>query len=268
MQFVQQFVPGILASALYLSASFLQVKVMLGARVAAKAIKSIAAAGVAFHALTNYPDFGEASGIDLGIYPMLSLMALAAVTISLLGSLRKPVDNLFVVLFPLAAITLLLESTLQGGYTPRSDITAGIFGHILLSVVACSLLTIAAAQALLLSFGDNRLRQHDLLAIRNMPPIETMEQLMFELLWVGLVFLTLSIASGFFFLEDIHGPGLVHHTVITFGAWLVFAVLMSGRHRLGWRGTLAARWTLAGFVLLAIGYFGSKLVLEVILQRG
>ena len=98
-----------------------------------------------------------------------------------------------------------------------------------------------------------------------MPPLQTMEQLMFEMLWAGLVFLTLSIASGFFFLEDISGPGLIHHTVITLAAWLVFSVLMWGRHQLGWRGAIASRWTLTGFVLLVVGYFGSKVVLEVIL---
>ena len=88
-----------------------------------------------------------------------------------------------------------------------------------------------------------------------------------SLLAAGLLFLTLSIATGFVFLDDLSGPGLVHHTVITMAAWVVFAVLLWGRHQLGWRGAIASRWTLSGFVLLVLGYFGSKLVLEVILGR-
>ncbi len=260
-------VPGIIASAIYLAATYMQVQVMRGQREKSGAIKSIAAVAVVFHALTTYLDFIETDGIDLGIYPMLSLMTLSIVTIVLVSSLRRPVDNLFVILFPFATLTIILEATLQGDYTPRADISGGILSHIVLSVIAYSLLTIAAAQALLLSFGDNRLRRHDIVLVRNMPPLETMDQLMFELLWVGLVFLTLSILSGFMFLEGLEGPGLVHHTAITLAAWMVFTVLLWGRYQLGWRGAIASRWTLAGFVLLALGYFGSKLVLEVILGR-
>ena len=151
---------------------------------------------------------------------------------------------------------------------PRQDVTGGIFSHIALSIIAYSLLTIAATQALLLSFGDNMLRHHQLIILRNLPPLETMEHLMFEMIWAGLVFLTLSIGSGFIFIADFSEPGLVHHTAITLAAWIVFMVLAWGRYQLGWRGAIASRWTLFGFVLLVLGYFGSKLVIEIILGTG
>ena len=50
-------------------------------------------------------------------------------------------------------------------------------------------------------------------------------------------------------------------------AWSVFGVLLWGRWRFGWRGRTAIRWTLSGFTFLALAYFGSKLMLELILQR-
>ena len=90
---------------------------------------------------------------------------------------------------------------------------------------------------------------------------------MFEMVAWGLAFLTLSIASGFISLHDISGPGLWHHTIITLMAWTVFLVLLWGRYQLGWRGKIASRWALTGFVLLALGYFGSKVVLEIVLQQ-
>jgi ABC-type uncharacterized transport system permease subunit len=211
---------------------------------------------------------GIPTGIDVSIYPMLTLMALTIVVIVMLSSLRRPVDNLFIVIFPVALTTVAMELFLEGEAAPRDDITSGILAHITLSVAAYSLLTIAAAQALVLSFGDNLLRHHRLAILRNLPPLQTMEHLMFEMLWAGILFLTLSIATGFVFLEDLSGPGLVHHTAITLAAWVVFAVLMWGRYQLGWRGAIASRWTLAGFVLLALGYFGSKVVLELILGQG
>ena len=258
-------VTGLLACAFYLAAAVLQTRRMLQGSDIGLAVKGCAVTAILFHAFTNYQDFTGGQGIDLSLYPMLSLMALSIVTIVVLSSLRRPVENLFVIIFPIAIVTLLLEVVLSGYAAGSSRFSNGILSHILLSIVAYSLVTIAAVQALLLSFGDNLLRHHRIALLRNMPPLQTMEQLMFEMLWAGLVFLTLSIASGFFFLEDISGPGLIHHTVITLAAWLVFSVLMWGRHQLGWRGAIASRWTLTGFVLLVVGYFGSKVVLEVIL---
>ena len=260
-------VPGIAACLLYAVAAYLQLQRTLGSEIPAARVKTAGFLAVACHAVTNYLDFVGDAGIDLGVYAMLSLMALSIVAIVLLSSLRRPVDNLFVVIFPVAILTLVLELALQGNYSPREDITGGIFSHIALSIAAYSILTIAAAQAVVLTFGDHRLRHHQLTIVRNLPPLETMEQLMFEMLWIGLAFLTLSIFSGFLFLEDLSGPGLVHHTVITMAAWIVFAVLLWGRYQLGWRGAIASRWVLSGFALLVLGYFGSKVVLEIVLGR-
>jgi ABC-type uncharacterized transport system permease subunit len=139
---------------------------------------------------------------------------------------------------------------------------------VVLSIIAYSLITIAAFQAIFLSFGDYELKHRNLGVLKNLPPLQTLESLLFEMLWVGLVFLSLSIVSGFVFFDEISSrPGLIHHTIITLAAWVVFAVLLWGRYRLGWRGAVASRWTLAGFVLLAFGYFGTKFVLQMILGR-
>ena len=48
-------------------------------------------------------------------------------------------------------------------------------------------------------------------------------------------------------------------------AWVVFAGLLIGRHRLGWRGKTAIKGTLTGFAFLLLGFYGSKFVLEFIL---
>ncbi len=48
---------------------------------------------------------------------------------------------------------------------------------------------------------------------------------------------------------------------------MIFAVLLGGRHLRGWRGRTAVRFTLAGFAVLVVAFFGSQLVLEVILDK-
>ena len=55
--------------------------------------------------------------------------------------------------------------------------------------------------------------------------------------------------------------------VLAVVAWIVYAILLIGRWRLGWRGRPAIHWTLGGFTLLLLAYFGSKFVLEILLGR-
>jgi len=94
-----------------------------------------------------------------------------------------------------------------------------------------------------------------------------MESLLFQMLGTGLFFLTISLVSGFIFIEDLFAQHLVHKTVLSIIAWIIFSGLLIGRLRYGWRGKTAVRWTLTGFILLLLAYFGSKLVLELILKK-
>ena len=105
--------------------------------------------------------------------------------------------------------------------------------------------------------------------IRQMPPLLALERLLFQVLWAGFALLTLTVFSGVLFSEQLFGRpvALSHKTVFALMSWLIFAALMWGRWRHGWRGRLAVRWTLAGFVLLLLAYVGSKFVLEVLLHR-
>ena len=93
-----------------------------------------------------------------------------------------------------------------------------------------------------------------------------METLLFQFLGFGFVCLSASLLSGFFYLEDIFAQHLVHKTVLSIVAWLTLGILLYGRLRFGWRGKIAIRWTLSSFIFLMLAFFGSKLVLEFILQ--
>ena len=141
--------------------------------------------------------------------------------------------------------------------------------HIASSLIAYSLLNIAALQALFVAIQDHYLRNHrtDNALMRSLPSLQAMESLMFQLIAAGLLFLTLSLMSGFLFLDDMFAQHLAHKTVLSLLAWLVFAILLVGRQRFGWRGQTAIRWTLGGFMALMLAYFGSKMVLELILKR-
>ncbi|MDQ3731070.1 MAG: cytochrome c biogenesis protein CcsA, partial [Pseudomonadota bacterium] len=178
------------------------------------------------------------------------------------------VETLAIMVLPVAAVTLALDQ-----FMPNQPVIAAPAGsslqiHILISLVAYSLLSIAALQALVLAVQDWQLHNHRPGGlIRALPPLQWMEDLLFQLIAVGFALLSVSLLTGFFFLEDIFAQHLVHKTVLSIVAWLVFAVLLFGRMRFGWRGRTAIKWTLSGILALMLAYFGSKLVLELILQR-
>jgi ABC-type uncharacterized transport system permease subunit len=142
--------------------------------------------------------------------------------------------------------------------------------HFLMAMLAYSLFTLAALHALLMATAEKGLhrgRISPLLA--GLPPLLTMEALLFRLIHVAFVLLTLTLISGVFFSETLFGKALSfnHKTLFAFLSWLIFAALLAGRHLRGWRGRIALRWTLAGFVALLLAYVGSRFVLEVILGR-
>lgn len=203
-----------------------------------------------------------------GISTSAILIGAAVVLLLILVSFFKPVLNAAVGLFPLAGLALLLATGLPSPERP-GGMTAGIALHALSSILAFAVLAIAAVQAVLLGVQNQALRHHHTRGVvQALPPLATMERVLFELIWAGVAMLTLSIASGFLFLESMFAQHLAHKTLLSLAAWTIFSILLFGHHRLGWRGMRAVRWTLGGGALLLLAYFGSKFVLEVLLQRG
>lgn len=184
--------------------------------------------------------------------------------------------GLLLLVLPLAALASVLPSIFPGAIL--GPVTASIVFrlHLTLAILAYSLLTIAAMQALLMATMDRRLHG-DVLAQRTpmarfldrLPPLLAMETVLFRLITAGFVLLTATLVSGVFFSEQLFGRPLRfdHKTVFTIAAWLVFGGLLAGRLFFGWRGRTALRWTLIGFAMLMLAYIGSRFVMEVLLGR-
>lgn len=204
-------------------------------------------------------------GLQLGFFNSLSLAGWVMVLLMLLIALRQPVQNLGIGVFPIAAVTVIGAMFWSGGPVIATA-RLGIDAHILLSIGAYAVLGLAGIQALVLLYQHRVLHDHHSLgAIRGLPPLYVMETLLLRLITTGFVLLTVALATGFFFLEDVFAQQMVHKTVLTMLAWCFFAALLIGHQIAGWRGPTAVHLTLAGLILLAVGYSGSKLVLEFIL---
>ncbi len=230
-------------------------------------LRQVAALALIVHGIGVHGLSLKDGQLAFSLFSISSLIFWVVNAIVLFSSLKKELHNLFLLLFPLSAVSV-LGSILGNNPDWQHRLEYTIAAHVIPSILAYSLLTIASLQALLLAYQNRALKNKSLLAnSKLLPPLQTMESLLFEFLWVGELLLTLAIVSGFYFQEDIFAQHLVHKTVFTLSAWLIYAILLWGRFQLGWRGTKAIRLALAGFVCLMLAYFGSKLVLEIILNR-
>jgi ABC-type uncharacterized transport system permease subunit len=140
--------------------------------------------------------------------------------------------------------------------------------HILLALGSAGMFAIAAVLVILLALQDGQLRsKRPANWLTSLPPVESLEHAMFTVIGTGMAALTMAILAGLLFVTDLFAQHLAHKTILALAAWLIFAILLIGRWRFGWRGRKAAVYTLAGFVMLALAYFGSKFVLEILLGR-
>lgn len=262
----------IIAALLYLAAGALLSWRLAQGLNASAASKSVAQvlwfAALAVHLPSLYSDIVTPQGLNLAFFNVLSLVTDVIALILLFSSMVRPVMNLGVFVLPLAAIAAILRAAFPMATAHVAYADPGLQAHILLSILAYSLFSIAAVQAILLAVQNHHLRhRHPGGFIRALPPLETMEQLLFQMIAIGYGFLTLSLVTGALNLSNVFAQHLVHKTVLSIFAWVLFSVLLWGRHHFGWRGRTAIRWTMGGFVVLMLAYFGSKFVLELILKR-
>ncbi len=260
-----------LAIILYLIAAGL-LSARLTQLVNARFIKGLAIAlglgAVALHGCVLSANVLVPEGLNLGFFNALSLVAGLMALLLLAASILKPLESLGIGLLPLAALTLLLENVFPGRHIILQEGMRGMDLHILISILAASVLSIAAVQAVLFAIQDAHLRgKHPGGFIRALPPLQHMEALLFQMIALGFVLLSIALLTGALYIEDIFSQHLAHKTLLSILAWVVFGVLLWGRRQYGWRGRTAIRWTLSGFFVLMLAYFGSKLVLELVLGR-
>lgn len=264
------FIPGLIAAALYLTGAFLNGWALAhdAGKISLRLLSALAAPAMTLHGFAVHAQIVAPEGVSLGILSVASLTALVMVVLVMLMSIVQPVRSLLVVLFPISAAALLASIFAPTRTAPMDLSNMGLAIHVLSSILAYSILMMAALQSVLVGVVERNLRAPTrLVLLRILPPLETMERLLFIMVWTGFVTLTAAIGSGFLYLDDMFAQHVVHHTVLSSASWLAYALLLVGRLWLGWRGVSAVRWILVAFVLLLLGYLGSKFVLEILLER-
>lgn len=222
------------------------------------------------HLFLLHRDMLGADGIHLGFAISLSAVSALTVLTYATAAWRYHLAGVLGFVLAFAGLSVLLQVVMPLG-APVAHTDAPLFrGHLLVAFSAYSLLTIAALHAILIALAEKHLHKAvppKMLA--GLPPLLTLERLLFRMIQAGFALLTLTVISGIGFSEEVFGKAMTlnHKTIFGIAAWLIFAALLLGRRIYGWRGRTAIYWTLAGFVSLLLAYEGVKFVMEVLLHR-
>lgn len=230
------------------------------------------AIGVALtiHAAGLYQALFSEIGMRFSFSFALSLMMWIAVLIYWLESFLARMEGLQPLVLPLAAACTALPAIFPNVHLVAHANATGFKLHFLAAMLAYSLFTLSALHAVFMGFTERALHNKTLTrSLTSLPPLLTMEALLFRMLLIGFALLTLALGSGVLFSEELFGKPLVfdHKTLFAFTSWGIFATLLIGRHAWGWRGRKALHWTLAGFAVLLLAYVGSRFVVEIVLGR-
>ena len=225
---------------------------------------------LALHGYLLYGNLFVDGVLNLGLVSALSLILWLTMLVYWLARFFYPLAGLQSLVLPLAAVGAVLPALFPSAHMLSQHSSWAFNAHVLMAMLAYSLFTIAALHAGLMSLVEKRLHHAALPhVLRAVPPLLTMEILLFRIIVTGFTLLTLTLISGMVFSEQIFGkPWQFNHMVVLgFVSWGVFAVLLMGHHFYGWRGRTAVRWTMSGFVFLVLAYLGTQFVLEVLLHR-
>lgn len=227
-------------------------------------------AGIALQGFGLYRDLFPGDAMHFGFAYALALMLWLALLVYWIESLYAQLEGLQTLVLPAAALCALLPLVFPAQHRLEHVGSPVFRAHFAMAMLAYSLFTLAALHALLMATAEKRLHEGRLSrALSSLPPLLTMESLLFRLVLIAFIMLTLTLGSGILFSETLFGKPMAfnHKTVFAIVSWSIFAVLLVGRHAFGWRGRKALRWTLAGFITLLLAYVGSRFVLEIILGR-
>ena len=223
--------------------------------------------GTCLHAVYLYAPLFHEHYLSLDLLSAASHIMWLAGLILLISSLSQNLESLNLLTLPFIGLALALQIILTSQDNAGLILSSGTGVHIFSALLAYSMLMIAAIQSLILAYQHKQLhaRQTNMF-LQLLPPLQVMDSLLFRYIGTGLVLLSIALITGFIYLENLFGQQVGHKTILSIIAWLVFSGLLLGRWKYGWRGLSAVRWTLSGFGLLMLAFFGTKFVQEYLIS--
>ena len=223
--------------------------------------------GTFMHAVYLYSPLFHEHYLSLDLLSAASHIMWLAGLILLVSSLKQNFESLNLLTLPFISLALALQMLLMKPDNTGLILSSGTGVHIFCALLAYSMLMIAAIQSLVLAYQHKQLHARKTNTfLQFLPPLQEMDSLLFRYIGTGLALLSLALITGFLYLENLFGQHVGHKTILSIIAWLVFSSLLLGRWKYGWRGLSAVRWTLSGFGLLMLAFFGTKFVQEYLIS--
>ncbi len=241
------------------------------------------------HGFVCFQDIVTPEGIVFGFAQALSLMAWVGVALYWIEGWYFNLRGMMPMIISIAMLSSFLPTIYQGSVlSTETVISHGFILHFITSNMAVGVLFLSAIQAILIGWQEKNLRAQnkdrsaDKLNFSNvlllgqkkalleqLPPLVTMEKVLFNMISIGYVLLTIAVFSGVFFSQELFGKPLIfdHKTIFSILSWMLFGWILFVHWKHGLRGSQALKWIIGSFATLLLSYVGSRFVLEVILQR-
>lgn len=227
-----------------------------------------AIAAVLLHGYILWVTMNTPAGWDVNFLHTVSLTTWLISAVLLATAVWAETIEAGIIIFPGTALFLALHWIFGAEPLFLGEMSVMLETHVFTSLLAYSILSVAAIHALMLAVQEYALRHpRPIRQLELLPPLTVIETVMFRLITGGWFVLTASLATGLIYLEDLFAQHLAHKTILSILSWVLFGLLLAGRWWYGWRGRRAIHWTLGAMIVLVLAYFGSKLVLEVFLDR-
>lgn len=240
----------------------------------------ISIVGLIFHTLSLTLDITQQSNAGLKLpsplyFNLSDSLSIAALVISLVFiflSMIRQTLNLGLAILPMAIFAQIASLWIGEKSSITTVAHVSFEWHLALGIIAFGLLTLAFSQSILILIQDKQLKSRAIPSASTsfiaLPALQSMETLLFQLIWLGFIVLSATLFLGLILNQGIQGAALsfTHHIVLTIITWIAYAILLTGRHFSGWRGRHAARYTILCYALFLLGYFGSRVVNDLIIN--
>lgn len=231
-----------------------------------RAVAGTAAIAVILHAAALSQVIFTTDGQNFSLTNVISLVNwIIAFTFTVL-MFRLKVIVVVPVVYACSVLSVALLWLLPPKFIIHFELYPEVLAHVILSLMAYSALMIAALYAIQLAMIQNKLKKKQVMLSPGIPPLMTVEKQLYHLVIIGVILLSLSLATGFIFLEDMFADGKGHKAILSIMAWFVYIIMLWQQYWVGCKIRTAVIYTLTGATLLSLAYFGARIVKELILN--
>ena len=203
---------------------------------------------------------------DASVSKAFSLTALLMMVFVLCLCARFSLHILLLFFAPLAGMAVLLSAFDQTPAAPFSTEPL-VYWHLICGLTGASLCLMSLPLAASAQYLSRQLRfGADSEWFLLLPPLASIEKLIINLLVAATALLLAAVALIIPAVNDIGEQHLTHKIFFSVVALAILTAVLAGRWYSGWRGTRLAIMVYAANASLILAYFGTKTVLELILQ--